>query len=286
MPKTILVTGASGNAGSDVVVALAKAGYRVRAGSRNPSALPKVKGATPVYLSYDDGPSFRGAMEGADGVFLVAPPMDMAAPEKLRPFIQTAREAGISHIVFLSAFGANSNENSPLRQVELSLIESGVGYTILRPNFFMENFSGGFLAGMIQQTGSIYLAADTGKTSFISTKDIARVTLAAFEQRLVGKEFDLTGPEALDHEKVAALISESTGAEVTYTPLPEEDMLNQARDNGMPEGSVQYMGILYGAVRAGYTAPITRTVEEVTGSPPLDFSSFVKHNASAWKAAH
>ena len=75
--------------------------------------------------------------------------------------------------MFISAFGVNYNEQAPLRMVEHLVRNSGVPYTILRPNFFMENFSEGFLSGSIKTQGAIFLAAGDGKTSFISVQDIA-----------------------------------------------------------------------------------------------------------------
>jgi len=97
-----------------------------------------------------------------------------------------------------AAMGVDAVEPAPLRIVEPHLMASGVPYTILRPNFFMENFSTGFLAPMIKQ-GGIFLAAADGKTSFISVVDIAEVATVAFQKGLASKEYNLTGPEALDH---------------------------------------------------------------------------------------
>jgi len=158
---------------------------------------------------------------------------------------------------------------------------SGVPYTIIRPNFFMENFSTGFLAPMVK-TGAIYLAADNAKTSFISVVDIAEVTATAFAKALTGKEYNLTGPEALDHTQVAAIISQLSGKRVTYQAIPEEAMLNGLRGAGMPEGAVQYVGVLYSAVRAGYTASVTPDVETVTGKKPVTFEQFARRSANAW----
>jgi uncharacterized protein YbjT (DUF2867 family) len=83
--------------------------------------------------------------------------------------------------------------------------------TILRPNFFMENFSEGFLAAGVREQNAIYLAAGDGKTSFISVKDIASVAVAALRQSQTGREIDLTGPEALDHFEVAIDHQQSLG---------------------------------------------------------------------------
>jgi uncharacterized protein YbjT (DUF2867 family) len=90
--------------------------------------------------------------------------------------------AGVDHIVFISALGVDQNEEAPLRIIERHLMNSGVNHTIIRPNFFMENFSTGFIAPMIAQ-GGVFLAAGDGKTSFISTRDIAEAAAVAFEEK-------------------------------------------------------------------------------------------------------
>jgi uncharacterized protein YbjT (DUF2867 family) len=146
----------------------------------------------------------------------------------------------------------------------------------------MENFTTGFLAPMVAQ-GGIFLAADDGKTSFISTKDIAATAAAAFEKKSYGQALNLTGIDVLDHTQVAAAISEQAGKTVRYIALPEADMLQGARDNGMPEGSVQFMGALYGAVRQGFMAAVTDDVKKVTGNDPIRFDEFIREIRNAWK---
>ena len=158
---------------------------------------------------------------------------------------------------------------------------SGVPFTILRPNFFMENFSTGFLAPMVKQ-GGIFLAAADGKTSFISVEDIAGVAVASFVNGLASKEYNLTGPEAFDHHQVAAMISKVSGKPITYQAIAEEAMLSGLRGTGMPESAVQYVGVLYNAVRAGYTGAVTRDVETVTGRKPTTFETFAQQSAAAW----
>jgi uncharacterized protein YbjT (DUF2867 family) len=193
-----------------------------------------------------------------------------------------AKAVGVRHVVFISSLGVDAVEQAPLRQIERHLMAAGVNYTILRPNFFMENFSTGFLAPMVKK-GAIYLAAGDGKTSFISVADIAAVAATAFQKSLVGKEYNLTGREALDHAAAASIISKVTGKPIAYHPLTEEAMLQGMRDNGLPEGAVQYVGVLYGVVRAGHASAVTKEVETVTGKRPRTFEAFVRENATVWR---
>ena len=279
--KRILVTGSTGNLGRAVVTALNTKGLNVRAAARNPGKLAPGAGLEPVLFAYENPATQAAALQGVDGLFLIAPPLDSEAPAKLNPVINLAKARGVRHIVFASALGVDAVEQAPLRIVERHLMASGVPYTILRPNFFMENFSTGFLAPMLKQ-GGLFLAAADGKTSFISVVDIAEVAAVSFVKRLTAKEYNLTGPEALDHTAVAAIICKVSGKTITYQAIPEDTMLSGLRGTGMPEGAVQYVGLLYSAVRAGYTAGITLDVESVTARKPMNFDAFARQSVAAW----
>jgi uncharacterized protein YbjT (DUF2867 family) len=281
LSKPILVTGASGVLGRAIVTAFAQAGLPLRQAVRNQAKAKS--GVDAVRWDYTEPTTFAPALAGIGGLLLMAPSLDPNAPAKLAPAVARAKEAGVQHIVFISAFGVNHNEQSPLRIIEHCVMDSGLPYTILRLNFFMENFSEGFLAGGIKGQNGIFLAAGDGKTSFISVRDIAAAALAAFRKPLTGLEFDLTGPEALDHSQVAAIISEVSGRPIAYHPLTEEQMAKGARAAGVPEQAIGYMTVLYGVVRAGYAAAVTSDFERVAGRRPTTFREFAQANAAAWK---
>jgi uncharacterized protein YbjT (DUF2867 family) len=280
--KKILAAGANGNLGGAVVRALANTSMTVIAAGTHPEKMQMSQGMEIRKIDYVRPETVAAALKGVDGLFLVAPPLDPEAPAKLNPVIDQAKAAGVRHIVFNSALGVDQNDAAPLRVIEKHLMASGLAYTILRPNFFMENFSSGFLAPMIAQ-GGIFLAAGDAGTSFISIEDIAAVAAAAFEKEHFGAEFNLTGPAALDHAQVAKIISEACGRQIRYQALTEEAMLQGARDQGMPEGAVQYMGVLYGAVRSGWLAAVTEDVEKVIGRAPVSFGDFAQARAAAWR---
>ena len=281
MNPSILITGASGVLGKSIVAAALNAGFAVRQGVRDP------KKATPtaeaVSLNYADPATIGPAVAGVTGLLLMAPSLDPNAPAELAPVIAAAKTAGVRHIVFISAFGVNYNEQAPLRMVEHLVMKSGVPYTILRPNFFMENFSEGFLSGSIRTQGAIFLAAGDGKTSFISVQDIAAAVVAAFQAPLGSREFDLTGPEALDHSEAAQIIGEAAGRPVAYHSLTEEQMLRGARAQGMPEPAIAYLAVLYSVVRQGLAAGVTGDVEAITGRKPMTFAEFARATAGAWR---
>lgn len=279
--KTILVTGATGSLGQEVVNTLAAQGVTVRAASRRPFAATS---AAVSWLPFDylDPATHQAALAGIDGIFLVAPPLDVDSPAKLCPIIDRAKETGIRRIVLNSALGVDAAPDAPLRKIELHLMASGIPYTILRPNFFMENFTTGFLAGMVRQ-GAVYLAAADGRTSFISVRDIAAVAAAAFGGGHDGREYNLTGPEALTHDEAALLISRAAGRTVSYHAISEEEMIAGAVKNGLPESAAGFMAMLYAVVRNGWAAGITDDVRQVTGSQPRSFADFAKQGVHYWQ---
>jgi uncharacterized protein YbjT (DUF2867 family) len=234
-----------------------------------------------VRFAYEDAGSHGPALQGITGLVLIAPPLDAEAPGKVVPVIDRAKATGVGQVAFISALGVDAVEQAPLRKIERHLMASGLPYTILRPNFFMDNFTTGFLAPSVKQ-GAIYLAAADGKTSFIAAADIAEVVATAFRKGLLGKEYNLTGPEALDHATVVGIISKVSGRTVAYHAISEETMFHGLRGLGMPEGAVQYVGVLYGAVRAGYAATVTQDVEAVTGRQPQAFEAFARQHATHW----
>jgi uncharacterized protein YbjT (DUF2867 family) len=282
MEMKTLVIGASGNLGSVVAKRLNEKGIKISAGTRNPE---KYSGpGKAVSIDFTDQETFKSSLEGVDKVFLMAPPLDASAAKTLPPFIDEAKKMDIKKVVMISAFGADASEEAPLRIIEKHLMASGLPYTIIRPNFFMENFTKGFISPMIKNMNGIFLAAGEGKTSFISVDDIATVAATALtEEGHENKEYNLTGSEALDHKEVAQIISSFSGSSINYVPLTLEDQKNGAMTNGMSEPVADYMNMLYGAVAAGYTGGITSDFEMVVGNKPTSFRDFAKLNTEHWK---
>ena len=286
MNSSILVIGATGLLGSEVTRQLVAKGLRVRAGVRHPAQYqapsPRVE---TIRFDFADPASFAPALAEVEKLFLIALPLDPEAPAVLAPVIREAKQAGVRQIVFTSAFGVDHNEEAPLRKVERLLETSGIAHTILRPNFFMDNFSRGFIAPMIHGGGGIFVAAEDAKTSFIAVQDIAAVAVAVLTgDGHVGKAYNLTGPAALRHDEVAGIISQVSGRKISYQPISEEAMRQGAIDNGLPEPNTDYLSGLYQVTRVGYMAELTLDVEGVLGRAPTSFAEFARQNHSAWKS--
>jgi uncharacterized protein YbjT (DUF2867 family) len=279
---TILVTGASGRVGGAVAAALAEQGMNVRAATRDTKKIKPEQRVQPVAFDYENQGLYQAALKGVTGLFLVAPPLDPDSPAKLIPFIDKAIDMGIGYVVFNSVLKADSVERNPLRIIERHLLKSKIDCTILRPNFFMENFSKGWAAPMVAG-GEITAPAGDGKTSFISVEDIATVATVCFKEKRPGEEYDLTGREALDYAEVARIISEACGREVSYKPISETELMSGSREQGMPESAVQVIVSLFRMVGEGLMAEITDAVRRVTGNDPISFREFTLKNADVWK---
>ncbi len=280
--ETILVTGATGKLGSAVVEALVDRGIFVKAATRQTTKIKWTQRVQPVVFDYNDPGLYKAALDKVSGILLIAPPLDSEAPSKMIPFIDKAVESGGKYILFISALKFELSEQNPLRMIELHLLKSGIDCTIFRPNFFMENFSTGWLAPSIA-SGAIRLSAGEAKTSFISVEDIARAAAVCLEEKRSGQQYDLTGREALSYGEAARILSDVCGKKVTYHPISEAEMIRLAREQRLPESAVQYVANLFAMVRKGLMAEITGTVRELTGKAPISFEEFAQKNADIWK---
>ena len=169
------------------------------------------------------------------------------------------------------------------RQIEVALESSGLAWTHLRPNFFMQNF-GGANNPTIKQNGQFYLAAGDGKVSFIDVRDIGAVGAAVLgDPQHRGQALALTGPKSLDHQEAAKIIGEALGKPVSYVAIDDDAMRGALAQAGMPPAAVEGMSGLYAVVRAGWAAGVTDTVQQVLGRPPITFAQYARDNVAEWQ---
>ncbi len=213
----LLVTGATGNVGADVVRQLSGTDAHVRAAVRDPDRTDEPDwgaNVNPVRFDFTDAATYGPALDGVDRVFLVRPPAISDVKTHIRPFIRACREAGVAKIVFLSLFGVERNPVVPHRTVEADVREVGIPHTFLRASFFMQNFSTAHRAE-IRDRDEIFVPAGHGKTSFVDCRDVAEVAVRALTDE-TAEAYDLTGPEALDYDAVAEIFTEVLGRPITY----------------------------------------------------------------------
>jgi uncharacterized protein YbjT (DUF2867 family) len=275
MPNPILVTGATGNIGRELVKQLKAAGAHVIAGS--PSGESVARLVETRHVDFVDPASLKRAFQGIDTLFLLFP-LQANMVELARNAVAAAKAAGVKHIVRSSGAGADASSPVAIARVQGEIdqlvIDSGIAYTLLRPNSFMQNFLN-FYAGMIRG-GALYLPQGQGKVSFVDTRDIAAVAAAVLQQPAdhAGKVYTLTGGEALSNADVAACIGAALGRTISYVPM---------RQAGMTAWSIETLMSLNRIIAAGYTAEVSPDVQRVLGRAPIRFDRFVADNLAAWR---
>ncbi len=279
--QTVLVVGASGTVGSEIVKLLAAQGHKVRATtSKKTSAQPK-DGVEQVHVNLVTGEGISKAFDGVDRAFLLSPPGHADQYKILAPLIQEAKRRGLKKVVLMTAMGANAAD-TPFRRAEIELEKSGLAYNIVRPNWFMQNFNTYWIHGILEQ-GKILLPAGTAKTSFIDARDISAVVAKLLtSDDLNNRDFDLTGPQAIDHSEVAKEISSSTGKKVAYEEIEPSTLKKGLVAAGFPEDYVDFLILIFGFLREGYNAAVTDSVKRVLGRAPIEFKKYAKDYKEAW----
>ena len=293
MAETILITGASGNVGSEVVRQLSSSrkDINIKAAGHSVESVRKVIKSDdriePTELDYNKPDTLRQALKGVDKLFLLTPfQSDMV--ELSSNMLKEVKNAGnINHIVKLSVMGADAEPGITggrlHRQAEKMIEDSGLSFTFLRPNFFMQNFVN-FLSQMIREQGSFYLPAGDGKVSFVDIRDIAAVAVQALtNNNHGGKAYTITGPEAISYEDAARILSEQVSKKISYVNVSEEQTREGMKSMGMGEWFINSMMELYDITRMGYALQVTSTVEEVTGRKPISFSQFARDYAESFR---
>jgi len=255
----------------------------VRVATRNPSAV-STQFSNLVELDYDRPATFLPAVTTVEKVFLTVRPGDNHSDEAAAPLIDAAKRAGVRHIVALTAMGVEQDETFMLRKLETYIEASGMAWTFLRPNWFMQNFDSGPMYAEIIGTGSLHLPAGDAKISFIDVRDIASVGLSALtEPRHTGKAYTLTGGESLNHFQVMDKLSKCAGKNLSFVPISAETARQALQQRGVPADLIQRWDDFYQKVRQGLCAPVFPDTETILGRPPTTFDQYVCDYAGAWR---
>lgn len=274
--ETVLVIGSSGSVGSLVAKNLEAEGYVVRRTSS------KGGDKNTAHINLATGEGVHNSFENVDKAFLLSPPGYADQYKILSPLIQEAKRRGLKKVVLMTALGANAVETAPFRRAEIELEKSGLNYNIIRPNWFMQNFSTMWAEG-IRKEGKIALPAGTAKTSFIDVQDIAAVAAKLLSTSdFDNMDFDLTGIDAPTHAEVAQAIAEVTGKKVTYEDIKPETLENGFLAAGLPPDYVSFLIMIFGFLKEGYNAGITSSVKTLLGRNPHSFHEYVQDNKNAW----
>ncbi|MFI8454415.1 NAD(P)H-binding protein [Kitasatospora sp. NPDC085464] len=273
---TVLVTGATGTTGSRTAALLLAAGHRVRAASRRaaePSRAPATAPASAESVRFDwyDPATFDDALAGAERVYLVPPVGEPDPAAVMLPFLRRARTAGVRRAVLLSS-SAVPEGGPAVGVVHRALPGLFDEWAVLRPSWFMQNFTGEHVhARSIREDGTILTAAGAGRIGFVDADDIAAVAVHALTgDPAPNADLILTGPDALTHDDIAAIAAEVTGCPVVHRSLTHEEL----RDRLAALMPAEFAGMLADMDRAiaeGAEDRTTDTVRRVTGRSPHGF---------------
>jgi uncharacterized protein YbjT (DUF2867 family) len=284
----ILITGASGTVGSAVLQEMRKTGKLFKAMYRTEQDAKKAPAGTEsVIADFADKSSLNKALAGVTTVFLVCSPIPQLV-ELESTVIDACAANGVQHVVLNSALGAGDYQKSfPSwhRKVEDKLRNSGLSYTILRPNGFFQNIVA-YNSPTIRTQGAFYAGMGTAKTSLLDVRDVA----AAAAKVLVspadhsGKTYELMGPEALSNGEIAERISRITGRNVKYVDIPEEAQRKSMLDAGMPEWQVSALLDLQAYYLAGKCAAVTDVLPNLLGRAPITVDQFLNENKESFRS--
>lgn len=219
-----------------------------------------------------DPTTWTAALAGVTAVYLVEP--NLGAGDRLPAFVTEAVSAGARRLVLLSAPRAGE-AGHPLHAAEEAVRGCGVGWTILRPNWFAQNFSEGPWAAGIRD-GALPLPAGEGRAPFVDAEDIAEVAAAALtDDRHHGRVYELTGPRALGFAEATALIAQATGRKIDYLDVTPEAFVERQIRHGVPESVASLLTGLLADLRNGRGADLADGVERALGRRPRSFEAFV-----------
>ncbi|MDO0930560.1 NAD(P)H-binding protein [Streptomyces sp. DG2A-72] len=273
VPAHVLVIGATGTTGSRLVSRLAARNHRVVAASRRATA---VDGARAVHFDWYDPTTFGDALSGVDRVYLVPPPGSAAPAATVLPFLEQARTAGVRRAVLLSssAVPAGGPATGEIHQALPGLFDE---WAVLRPSWFMQNFTGGHLhAHSIRADGTLWTATGEGRVAFVDADDIAAVAAHALtDDPAPNTDLLITGPETLSCSDIAATLTAVTGRPVTHRHLTYEQLRDRLATT-MPAEYATFLAGLDRAIADGAEDRTTDTVQRITGRAPRTFRAHVE----------
>jgi len=284
--KIILVTGGTGLIGSEVIRLLSDANVPVRALVRNPRQKHELTGVTWMKGDLATPDTLPSVFAGCTKLFLLTGNGENAG-ELQHHAIAAAREAGLTQVVKLSAFGASPHSNSLIgrlhHQIENELEQSGLEWTMLRPHHFSQNLLS--QAGNIIKDGVVYSSSGDGKIPFVDARDIAAVAVVTLTQPgHAGKKYVITGGEKLSYRQATEILSKAIGKPLRFVDEPFDQARARLTKEGQPPLLVDSLLAIAAYQRGGGpTETMTTVVKDLTGKPPRTFAEFAHDYADAFR---
>jgi uncharacterized protein YbjT (DUF2867 family) len=272
----VLITGGKGKTGRRLASRLTAMGIDVAIGTRTPDG--------PQHRRFDwADPSSASAFDGCDAVYLVAPTDRTDHLAVMQPLLQEAMARGVRRFVLLSS--SLLEPGGPMMgEVHAWLAKSASDWAVLRPSWFMQNFSEGPHAATIREEGIIYTATGAGRVGFIDAEDIAATAAASLTATTpLNSDVVLTGPEALSYDDTAAIITAALGRPVRHVSLGPAALTARFVAKGLPADYAEMLTRLDADIASGAEDYTTLGVEQVTRQRPTSFRAFANRVLETWK---
>ncbi|MEV6875247.1 NAD(P)H-binding protein [Amycolatopsis sp. NPDC051128] len=269
--QNILIVGGTGKTGRRITRRLRAAGQAVRTASRT---------GGDIAFDLADPITWAPALEGVTAAYVVEPNL-RASGDRIPRFVAEAVAAGVRRLVLLSAGGVGeADDRHPLKAAEQAVRAAGLDWTILRPDWFSQNFSEGpWLPAVL--AGTLSLPTGEGRTPFIDAEDIAEVAAAALtEDHHKSRIYQLTGPRAISFGEAADLIGKATGRTIRHTDVAPEAHIERQVANGIPPEIARLLTGILVAIRDGSAPEPTDGVERALGRPARPFEDYVTETAA------
>jgi uncharacterized protein YbjT (DUF2867 family) len=269
----VLVLGGTGKTGLRISALLEATGIPTRIGSR--SAVPA--------FDWNNEANWDECLDGVKAAYISYSP-DLAMPgasDSIRAFVDKARRHDIERLVLLSGRGEEEAQ-----ACERIVQESGIDWTVVRASWFNQNFSEGAFLEMVQ-SGQITLPDVDTPEPYVDADDIAEVAVAALtEAGHAGEIYEVTGPRMLTLSEIAAELSQATGEDIAFVPVPHDVFITGVARSGAPKDVVWMLDYLFSTVMDGRNAYLTDGVQRALGRPPRDFTDFARASAASgvWRA--
>ncbi len=277
MLKQILITGARGKTGRRLARHLQNQGVSIRLGTR------KTTGPNDVYFDWSQPDCFKDAFDGCAAAYLVAPTDRADHLEVMTPGIEKALRAGVRRFVLLSA--SSLEPGGPMMGgVHAMMRDCAPEWCVLRPTWFMQNFSEQQHLTTIRDENTIYTATGLGRVPFIDADDIAASAAAALTIGAApNSDIILTGPQLLNYDEVAQKFSERLRRSIRHVNLSRDDLAARLRKMGFDDSYANALADMDHAISQGSEERVTNGVQSLTGRSALSFDSFIDANLAVWR---
>lgn len=278
------VTGSTGRLGGRVARRLAEAGAAQRLLVRDPARAPLLTSASVARAAFGDAQAVRSALDGVPLVLMVSGAESADRLDQHRTFVDAAAAAGVGHIVYTSFYGASPTCAFTLGRdhyaTEQHIRRSGMRFTFLRDNFYAD-----FMPALAGPDGVIRGPAGQGRVAAVAVDDVADVAAAVLLDPAPHEDatYDLTGPQALGLDEVAAVLTAELGRPVSYQPETIEEAYASRASFGAPDWQVEAWVSTYTSIADGEVADVTDDVPRLSGHPATSLAQLLREGRSAYE---